>query len=39
MAVERKERLLCTRVIGQGEIWEWCLVGEDEERTFGYMKR
>ena len=31
--VKRKESLPLTRVIGQGEIWEWyCLVGGEEER-------
>lgn len=35
--VDRRERLLLTVVIGQGEIWEWYLVGGNE-RTFGHMK-
>ena len=34
--VERKESLPLTRVIGQGEIWEWyCLVEGGERELWG----
>lgn len=33
---EKRERLLLTMVIGQGEIWEWYLVGEMRENIWAY---